>query len=174
MTLHEQPVKQIVTGQFAYASWYFPPNSCRGAQEGLVSQNAWEGTPLQKIGRGPRPTEGAVPGPPALLTPHRPRSPQQRAVQSQSAFASAAVRHHAGPEIPPPGPPVRAPGAVLFRHAGALVVCGSQVVVIFKDIAFFAGSQCPCRSRFLWSPRWRKDLQHPAGGRGQLSAPPRL
>lgn len=97
----------VLTFQFASAGLYCPHNSCRWALEEQVSQN---GHLPQNSCRGRPPIEGAVSGPPALLTPHRPRSPQQRAVQSQSAFASAAVRHHAGPEIPPPGnlPPPRA------------------------------------------------------------------
>jgi hypothetical protein len=125
VALHEQPVKQIVR----VIRWSHPPGCiCRSVffffprfvvqgsrRAGLTKPR---GDISANSRRGGRPTEGAVPGPPALLTPHRPRSPQQRVVQSQSAFASAAVRHQSGPEIPPPGSSVPAAGAVLVKHAG--------------------------------------------------------
>lgn len=188
MALPEQPVKQTVTGrqygrsdvltlQFASAGLYCPHNSGRCALEELVSQNARRRHLPQNSCRGRRPIEGAVPGPPALLTPHRPRSPQQRAVQSQSAFASAAVGHHADPEIPPPGSlplhsPCPLPGPC-SSGTRALVVCAPQGVVISVAITFFTVSKCHGRARFLRSPRRRKDPPPPHLAGGVITRRPR-
>lgn len=76
--LHE-PVRMKLGGSPTVCS----SRSDRQDHEGLAS--AKEETPPRDGRAGTRLRQGAVPGSPALLTPHRPRSPQQRVVQSQSA-----------------------------------------------------------------------------------------
>lgn len=174
--LNQRSHPPVCIGRIVFSPGFSSQGSWR---EGLT--DCWEATPPLNSCRGRRPTEGAVPGPPALLTPHRPRSPQQRAVQSQSAFASAAVGHHAGPEIPPPGSArlvcARPPGPC-SSGTRSFLVCGSQGVVIPGALTFFAVSQGHGRGRFLRSlccsrTPPRTPLKYLAGGVTQ-KAPPRL